>query len=241
MKILVVGASGATGKELVAQLIDQGHSVKVIVRSIEKLPAFMKDNERITLICASLLDLSDRELEQHVKGCDAIASCLGHNITWKGIYGKPRKLVIEATTRLCQAINAAKPEQCIKYVLMNTDGNHIEDSDKPISMAQQWVLGVIRLLLPPHVDNEMAAEYLRINIGQNHEKIEWAIVRPSTLIDEQTVTEYQVHPSPVVSALFGKGKISRINVGHFMAKLISSDDMWQNWKNKMPVIYNLIN
>ena len=238
---LIVGASGATGKLLVEQLLNQEHYVKVIVRNIENLPEFMKDNERVTLICASVLDLSDAELEQHVKGCSAVASCLGHNITWKGIYGKPKRLVTDATSRLCKATIATKPNRPIKYILMNTNGNHNAESDKPISLAQKMVLALIRLLLPPHVDNEMAADYLQTNIGKNHKAIEWAVVRPTTLTNEQQVTEYQVHPSPITSALFGNGKVSRINVAHFMANLISNDAIWQKWKNKMPVIHNLIN
>ncbi|WP_223883372.1 NAD(P)H-binding protein [Arenibacter lacus] len=38
MRILVVGASGATGRQLVAQLLAKGNNVKVVVRSPEKLP-----------------------------------------------------------------------------------------------------------------------------------------------------------------------------------------------------------
>ncbi|WP_217868655.1 NAD(P)H-binding protein [Arenibacter amylolyticus] len=38
MRILVVGASGATGRQLVEQLLMQGEEVKVVVRPLEKLP-----------------------------------------------------------------------------------------------------------------------------------------------------------------------------------------------------------
>jgi hypothetical protein len=68
--------------------------------------------------------------------------------------------------------------------------------------------------------------------------IEWAVVRPDTLIDEDEVTEYELHPSPTRSAIFNPGKTSRINVGHFMADLIADSDIWTQWKGKMPVIYN---
>ena len=34
------------------------------------------------------------------------------------------------------------------------------------------------------------------------------------------------------------GKASRINVGHFMADLITDDETWDRWKGKMPVLYN---
>ena len=32
----------------------------------------------------------------------------------------------------------------------------------------------MRLLLPPHVDNEQAADYLRTEIGQRDDAVEWA-------------------------------------------------------------------
>jgi hypothetical protein len=88
------------------------------------------------------------------------------------------------------------------------------------------------------VDNENAADYLRTQIGQNDEIIEWAAVRPDTLIDESGVTEYEVHPSPIRSAIFDAGTTSRSNVSHFMADLITDHGAWVDWKGQMPVIYN---
>jgi hypothetical protein len=63
-------------------------------------------------------------------------------------------------------------------------------------------------------------------------------VRPDTLVDERRVTEVEAHPSPTRSAIFNAGSTSRINVGHFMADLITDDDTWTAWKGQMPVIYN---
>jgi len=238
MTILVVGASGATGIQLVEQLLIQRHNVKAVVRSPEKLPHSWKSNEHVKIISASLLDLSDKEMMELTLDCHSIASCLGHNMNWKGIYGKPRKLVTDATRRLCNAIEANKPENPIKYVLMNTTGNRNRDLNEPISFAQKCVIGLLRLLLPPHVDNEKAADYLRTQVGQNNQFIEWAAVRPDGLIDINEVTEYEIHPSPIRSAIFNAGKTSRINVGHFMASLISESNLWNKWKGQMPVIYN---
>jgi hypothetical protein len=47
------------------------------------------------------------------------------------------------------------------------------------------------------------------------------------LIDETKVGEYEVYASPIRSAIFDAGITSRINVGHFMADLITDDDMWK--------------
>jgi uncharacterized protein YbjT (DUF2867 family) len=66
VKILVVGASGATGRLLVEQLLNRGQNVKVIVRSPDKLPDVLKDRDKLSVIRASVLDLSDAEMAQHV-------------------------------------------------------------------------------------------------------------------------------------------------------------------------------
>jgi len=121
---------------------------------------------------------------------------------------------------------------------MNTAGNSNRDLHEPISFGQQCVIGLLRLLLPPHVDNENAADYLRTKIGEIDEAIEWAAVRPDNLIDEEYATKYEVHASPTRSAIFDAGLTSRINVAHFIADLITNEDTWNEWKGQMPVIYN---
>ena len=238
MTVLVLGASGATGSKLVEQLLIQKHKVKVIVRSPEKLPKSWKTNDNLQIISASLLELSGKELSEIVHDCNAVASCLGHNLTWKGVYGQPRKLVTDATQRLCDAIKSNNLQSPTKFVLMNTTGNRNRDVYEPISFAQKCVIGLLRLLLPPHVDNEKAADYIRTQIGQKNTSIEWVAVRPDGLINEEEVTDYEIHPSPTRSAIFNAGKVSRINVGHFMASLITNDDLWTKWKGQMPVIYS---
>jgi nucleoside-diphosphate-sugar epimerase len=238
MTTLVVGASGATGRQLVAQLLHRGQTVRAIVRSPENLPEVLRNQENLSLIQASVLDLSDAEMSRYVEGCDAVASCLGHSLNFKGIFGPPRRLVTDATRRLCNAIKANEPEAAVKFVLMNTTGNCNRDLEEPISFAQKCVIGLIRLLVPPHADNEQAADYLRVEVGQQDGVIEWAAVRPDTLVNEDEVSEYEVHSSPTRSAIFDAGKTSRINVGHFIAELITDDELWNQWKGQMPVIYN---
>ena len=238
MTTLVVGASGATGKQLVEQLLNTKQKVKVIVRSTEKLPESWKNNDQLSIIQASILDISEDEIAEYVRDCDAVTSCLGHNMSWKGIYGKPRKLVTDAVILLCNAIKKNAPDKPIKFLLMNTTGNSNRDLNETISIGQKIVIGLLRLLLPPQVDNEQAADYLRTKIGQKNSFIEWVAVRPDGLVNEDEVTEYEVYPSPTRSAIFDSGKISRINVGHFMAELISENDLWNRWKGQMPVIYS---
>ncbi|MBL8263050.1 MAG: NAD(P)H-binding protein [Xanthomonadaceae bacterium] len=238
MTILVVGATGATGQRLVSQLLERNERVRAVVRAPESLPAALRGHSSLELVHASLLDLDEAALQRTVAGCSAIASCLGHRMNFKGIYGPPRRLVTDATRRLCHAVQASAPQQPIRFVLMNTAAVRDRAREKPFSLAERGLFGVIRALLPPHADNEDAAAWLHANITQGHGMIEWAIVRPDSLIEEDDVTDYRIHPSPVRSPLFDAGKTSRINVARFMAELATQDDAWQAWRWNMPVIYN---
>jgi hypothetical protein len=121
---------------------------------------------------------------------------------------------------------------------MNTTGNQNKQADESVSIAQSFVIGLIRHLIPPHADNEEAAAYLQSHFGANQTSIEWTAIRPDSLVDEISVTDYQTHPSPIRSAIFDAGQTSRINVAHFISQLITDDHTWEKWKGQMPVIYN---
>jgi nucleoside-diphosphate-sugar epimerase len=120
--LLVVGATGNTGRPLVEQSLALGHRVRVIVRSRHQLPAAVLEHPNIAVIEASILGLSDQQLSDTTKGGDAVASCLGHVISFKGIFGAPRKLCTDATRRLCAAIETNRPSSPAKFILMNTVG-----------------------------------------------------------------------------------------------------------------------
>jgi nucleoside-diphosphate-sugar epimerase len=238
MTTLVVGASGATGCLLVEQLLAQGEKVKIIVRSVDSLPDVLKQNDQLVITEARLLEMTDTDLLEQVQGCGAVASCLGHNLTFKGMFGHPRRLVTDAVQRLCHAIEKTTPDVPVKFILMNTTGNQNMQAGEQVSSAQSFVVGLIRHLLPPHADNEVAARYLQSRFGTNQQLIEWVAVRPDSLIDEEFVTEYDAYASPIRSAIFDAGKTSRINVAHFMSQLIINDGTWEKWKRQMPVVYN---
>lgn len=238
MRVLVVGASGATGRLLVKELLGRGMFVLAFVRSAERFAGMVEAHDRLKVEQASPLELSEELLFQHVDGCDAVVSCLGHSLSFKGIYGKPRQLVTEAAQRLCGAAKARKTGLPVKFLLMNSTGCRNYDIGEKISFLERYVVALIRLLVPPHRDNEGASHYLRRVLGANSEKVEWVIVRPDSLVDKDKVSEYRLHESPTRSAIFDSGKTSRINVAHFMASLLSEEELWELWKGRTPVLYD---
>lgn len=244
MATLVVGASGATGRLVVEKLLAQGQKVKIIVRSTEYLPNSQKQNSRLNITQASLLELTDEELQTQVKGCHTIVCCLGHNLSFKGIYGQPRRLVTNAVERLCQAIEQTRKgnaEVPTKFILMNSSGNQNRQAGEKIPVSQAIAISIIRYLVPPHADNEAAANYLQTNYPNTQCKqniIEWVAVRPDSLINEISDSVYDIYPAPIRNVIFNAGTTSRINVAHFMLSLINQAELWDRWKMQMPVIYN---
>ena len=61
--------------------------------------------------------MSEEELENHTKGCDAIVSTLGHNLSFKGMFGNPRQLVTDSIKKLCKVSENTKNKP-VKIILM---------------------------------------------------------------------------------------------------------------------------
>lgn len=238
MKILVVGATGATGRLLVEQLLDSGIEVKAVVRNTDRIPSHLRENEKLKVISGNVLQMTDEEFDNIMKDYDGAASCLGHNISFRGIYGKPRRLVRDSVRKICRVAAKKELEKPFKFVLMSTVANLNRDLDEKNSIGEKIIFSILRIVLPPHPDNESAAEVLRSEVGSNSKNIEWVAVRPDTLTNKKEVTEYSVHQSIQRSVMFDSGKTSRINVANFMKELLTNEEKWNEWKFQMPVIYN---
>ncbi|KAJ3119407.1 hypothetical protein HK098_005516 [Nowakowskiella sp. JEL0407] len=121
MQIIVLGATGRVGKQIVKQLLDRGHSVIQIVRSARNIPT--RDN--LKTVEASLLNLSPEEFLSYVKDCDVVMSALGHRmdlfgIPFFGLWQPPRDLCLHAAKMTCEAVeNLDKP---IKVIWLSTVG-----------------------------------------------------------------------------------------------------------------------
>ncbi|KNC98806.1 uncharacterized protein SPPG_05784 [Spizellomyces punctatus DAOM BR117] len=241
MRVLVVGGTGNVGKLLLQQLLERGVEVRAIVRSPESIPATISGNPKLSLIEASLLDISEDELITHIRGCDAVMSTLGHNmhlgsIPFLGIWAAPHDLVLRASKNLCGAIEKIRPETPIKFILLNTVGvTNPAGTDVGVrSRTERAIFWTLEALIPPHKDNVRAAEYINKEIGTGNQFIEWTAVRPDAFIDGD-VSEYTTHES-IQHSLFDVNDTTKANIAHFMAELATNPETWATWKGKMPVI-----
>ena len=235
--VLLVGGTGRTGRRVLQQLLDRGVSVRAIVRSGGKLPPDAAGNSNLTVIEASLLSLRDEELQQHLRGCDAVISCLGHVLSLKGVFGPPRDLVTRATMRLCRGVEALQPPAPVKLILMSSVSvNRTGGLDTRRGSFERALLWMLCGVLPPAKDNQRAADFLLEKIGPRDAFVQWAMVRPDSLLEGE-VSEYALHEG-LVNSLFAPGSTNMANVAHFMCELVMSPKTWADWQGKLPVITN---
>ena len=235
MKALVLGASGATGKLVAQQLVKRNIQVRVVSRESAILPNQIFDDKSIEIIKGNINDFAIEKIKELVKDCDSVICCLGHNISFKGIFGPPRKLVSNTVAKIIEALQSLNVKP--KFVLMSTTAYTNGKIGEVNDFREKIVFSLLKFLLPPHKDNMLAANHLVYKLGTNT-NIDWVAVRPDSLFDEENESEYELHNCKIRSPIFNPGKTSRVNVSHFMVELVMNDKLWQEWKHKTPVIYN---
>ncbi len=235
--VLLLGATGRTGRRALAQLLRRGVAVRAIVRARNKLPSELADHPALTTLEASVLTLSDAELATQLRGCDAVVSCLGHVISLRGIFGAPRDLVTRTITRVCRAISEIAPPTPMKLVLMGSVSvNRPGRLDTRRGGLERALLWLLRGVLPPARDNQRAADFLLEQLGLEHPFVHWVVVRPDAL-QEGDVTAYTVHEG-LVDSLWSPGRTNMANVAHMMCELVTDAQTWATWRSQLPVVVN---
>ena len=145
-------------------------------------------------------------------------------------------LCTDATRRLCNAIEFNAAPGATKFILMNSVGVQNPELDETRTWYERGLLFLLRHCLPPHRDNETAAEYLNRGVGKRNKHIEWCSVRPDSLINAK-ISPYEIAASPT-TGIFTGSPTSRSNVARFMTELVENTALWNTWKFRMPVIMN---
>ena len=188
MKVVILGATGGTGLEIVRQTIERGHSVTALVRSPEKLRGYAGF---IRIKQGSPLNAS--ELEEILEGQDAVLSAFGPRVP---IAKKDATLLRNFATALTTAMARAGT----KRVIVESTAFLFKDSIVPPT----YLLG--RLLFPGVVADASAMEDILKRSG-----LDWTLVRPPRLTDGHHSGRFRVRESHLPR--FGL-KISRADVAH---------------------------
>lgn len=196
MKMVVLGATGGIGLEIVRQAIEHGHGVTAFVRAPDRLKTF---GDRIGVIQGDLLNSA--ELEQVIGGHDAVLSGFG-----------PRVPISKADANLLQhfavALTSAMLHARIRRVVAVSMAFLFKDSIIPPA----YLLG--RLFFPDLVADASEMENVITKSG-----LDWTIVRPPRLTDKPLTGKYRVRESHLPNFGF---TISRADVADFVIKSVEN-------------------
>lgn len=189
MNITIVGGSQGTGATLASQAIAAGHSVTVISRS-GKAPA------GATVAKGSATDPS--VVSSALSGADAVIVTVGAT---KG-EENPRAEVTRTV------VSAMKDAGVSRIIVQSSLG--AGDSAKQIPFVLR---GLMKVILGKHlVDHDHQEAAVQAS------GLDWTIVRPSGLKDEDVTGEYQVKTTEEKDGL--KGTVNREDVADFMLKIL---------------------
>ncbi|MFC5700148.1 NAD(P)-dependent oxidoreductase [Cohnella faecalis] len=106
MKIVVIGASGGTGRRVVSNALDLGHNVVAYVRQ----PDALQPKSGLDIVGGQLHEIT--KLQKAIEGADAVLCCLGPKVSLKGFLF-PQSLMQTNIPYIIQAMKQAKVERLV--------------------------------------------------------------------------------------------------------------------------------
>lgn len=199
MKILIVGATGGTGKALVRQALEQGHFVTAFVRNPMKVKLTHKN---LKIVDGDVLKLDS--LVSAMNGKDAVVCALGH---------KRWFLKTSILSRGTQNIITAMNYNGVKRLVCETA---LGIGDTSFKLGLYYTLFVEPVILYFYFrDKELQERYIK------ESNLSWTIVRPGQLTNGKRRGQYK-HGIGLGSYIFTKS-ISREDVADFMLKQLDDD------------------
>ena len=210
MKLAVFGATGPTGKELVAQALEEGDEVVAYARNPAKLGI---TNQLLTVVQG---ELSDRaQIERVISGADAVVSTLGPR---GGSKEKP-------LTHGMQNIVAAMNKLGVRRIII-TSTLSVKDRNDKRGLRARALVFLVKLAMRPSYDEIISvAETLRAS------DLDWTILR-------MTMLNNKAKSGKVRAGYLGRGevasRIARADIAGFMLRCLQEG----NYVRQAPAISN---
>lgn len=199
MNVLVFGASGATGREVVKQALDRGHSVRAFVRDPGKLQI---RHARLATMIGDVTEYAS--VERAVRDADAVASALGSGNS----LGSDQAL-IDGVQNIVRAMEHAGVRRFVYLSMLGVGG-----SGRQLGFADRYI--VLPLLLRNVMQDHAREEELI-----KRSTLNWVIVRSPRLTNGPYTGRYRSGESVREKSLLAS--ISRADVADFMVKQLTDD------------------
>ncbi len=118
MKILVTGADGLLGSNLVRELLTRGHSIRAVIQPGRQ----QKTLEGLTLEKFSGNLLNSNEVVKAGEGCDAVIHCAASTSVWPIRSEIVNKVNIEGTKNIIKSVHQNKVQRMIYVGTANSFG-----------------------------------------------------------------------------------------------------------------------
>lgn len=199
LRVLVIGATGGTGRQLVQQALDQGHQVTAFVRNPSKLQI---EHANLQIVKGDVLDYAS--VESAMRGQSAVLSALGHR---RFFY--PNKIQSDGMRNILRAMKACDVPRLICETALGI-GNSVGRLGLPHTFF------ILPLVLPFYMWDKLRQEELIIASDRD-----WVIVRPGVLTNGDAQGDYR--HGPKVGNYFWPVRIRRADVADFMLKQLTDD------------------
>jgi len=198
-RVLIVGATGGTGRQLVTQALARGYAVTALVRDPSRLQL---GHPKLAVVQGDVLDAGS--VDEAVRGQDAVLCALGHKR-----FFLPTRILSEGTRNILGAMEA----HGVRRLVCETS---LGIGDSAGRMGLYYTFFVIPLILPFYFWDKTRQETLIAGSA-----VEWVIVRPGVLTNRDGKGRYR-HGRGVGSFL-RTVRIARADVAAFMLDQLASD------------------
>ena len=196
MKLVIFGATGSIGRQLVEQALAQGHGVTALARNPVKLDL---KHPNLKVFQGDVMDFA--AVEKAVQGQEAVLCALGA--------GRKGTIRSEGTRHIVQAMEKAGVR---RFICQTTLG--VGDSQGNLNFFWKRIMFgmILREAFKDHVNQE---NYIK------QSRLDWTIVRPAAFTDGKRTGVYRHGFTARDKAL--TLKISRADVADFMLKQLADD------------------
>jgi putative NADH-flavin reductase len=206
MRILLLGATGRTGKLLLEQTLNHGHIVHALVRDKQKVPF-----EKYNLLLFEGSPADKEALGKAMHGCEAVLSVLNISRKYEFPWARLRTPKDFLSVTMKSIIGLSATNHIRRIVFASAWG--VRDTKKDLPGWFRWLLDHSSLRYP-YQDHEKQEEL----IENSH--LEWTAVRPVFLTNSH-------HPKQIMVSLEGESKprlyLSRRNLAAFMLDVVEKN------------------
>jgi putative NADH-flavin reductase len=203
-KIIVIGAAGGTGIEIVKQALDKGYQVTALVRNPEK---FTLVNPNLVVKQGDVMLTGN--IDEAMAGQDAVISAIGNRST------QPTTLYSEGIRNVLKIMQ----QNNIRRLICISAGG-LDVNPKAVFFVRLLTKYVLqRILKEPYADLRIMETLVR------QSNMKYTIMRPSRLLDKPVTGKYRIAINSNISKPFS---IARADVAHFIVNHIGDKETFKS-------------